>query len=367
MDSDLMENYGFSTLHKAVLQLDCHDLQAEIKSHHGEIDGTDKNGNTALKWAAGRGDNQAVSLLLKAGANVNAQDYFGTSALHEAARMSHLQTVKILLEAKADPQQVNIYGFSVLHGVGGTDARNITECLIKAGAQVHARSQAGGSPLQYIVMRGDIQAVEALLDFGADIDLLDNDGDSALLESTCRGTNDTVELLLSRGAKYTNRDSNGRTLLHSAALFGDLRTLDILHDAKLQDIDPDALNREGQTALEIAQARVPKLKEFVEKLQNLLMDIRIRNADLQNPAQANTDEYNHMAIRTSRSHFVQSARYIGMPQAWDVIPTMVQVSLLLALMCLLCYWVYSILGLDWVAQSLVCAWNMISPDDFMEL
>ena len=367
MDTDRMEGFEFSTLHKAVLRLGCRVVEDEIKAHQSHIDGTDKDGNTALQWAAAGGDHQAVRQLLEAGANANSQNHTGASVLHEAVRRSDFYIVQTLLQAGACPSHVESHGYSILHYARGADVGKVIRCLVKADAGVNAEDHTGGSPLKFFVIRQDVEAAKAILELGADLDHLDHDGDSALTESMSRGADDTTELLLSRGANYTTWYSNGCSLLHLAALSGGLRTLDVLLNARLHGIDPDALSHQGQTALQIAQARVFKAEGLVEKLQELLTDIRVRNANLQGPAQANTDEHNHMAIRTSRSLFVQFTRCVGMLQARDVIPRMVQMSLLLALIRLLRYWVYSIFGLDWVAQSLTLAWNMISPDDFMEL
>ena len=364
MNSDVMDSYGFSSLHKAILRLDCYTFEEEIKAHRSEIDGADKDGNTALKWAAGRGDSQAVNLLLKAGANANSQNHYGSSALHEAARVSDLQGLQFLLEAGADPHQIESWGQAALHFVRGADAGNIVQCLVKAGAKVDARDLGGVSPLQLFAGRCDVKATETILNLGVDINSLDHDGDSALLVSISAGADDTTELLLSRGAKYTTWWSSGCSLLHLAALFGGLRTLDILLDAKLHDIDPDALSRQGQTALQNAQARASKPEGFVEKLQELLTDIRVRNANLQGPT--DLDEHGNMANKTERPCFMQPTYHAKRSRHRDIIPRLVQVSLLLALICIGSRYLCWVRGLDQIAQSLARAWSMIGPDDFIE-
>ena len=83
-----------------------------------------KYGMTALAWAAGLGHKKVVDVLLKAGANPDAQDYVsfnvssielvlyifmqeGDTALMDATRRGHKEIVKALLENQANPNIVN--------------------------------------------------------------------------------------------------------------------------------------------------------------------------------------------------------------------------------------------------------------------
>ena len=366
MNSDRMESYRLSTLHKAVLQLDYYTLEEEIEAHRSIIDGTDKDGNTALQWAAGRGDSEAVNQLLSAGADANSRSHNGASILHDAVRQSHLQIVQILLGAGADPGQVDLHGYSVLHYARGAGVVKVIECLVKAGAETNARDHKGGSPLKFFVIRRDVEAAKAILNLGADIDLLDDDGDSALVESMSRGSDDTTELLLSRGANYSIWYSNGCSILHLAAFFGGFRTLNILHNARLHGIDPDALSRQGQTALQIAQARTFKSDGFVERLQELLTDIRVRNANLHSPVRANPDKHD-LLITSQCPHSKQPGRRAGRSRLRDIVLRLVQIIMLLALIYTGSHYVYRVLELGWLVKTFTQAWSMVSPDDFMEL
>ncbi|XP_049798769.1 ankyrin repeat domain-containing protein 65-like [Schistocerca nitens] len=66
--------------------------------------GPDAWGSTALQWAAARGRDVAVALLLEEGrADVRAADRDGVTALHAAAARCGAPTVEALLRAGADP------------------------------------------------------------------------------------------------------------------------------------------------------------------------------------------------------------------------------------------------------------------------
>jgi ankyrin repeat protein len=50
-----------------------------------DVSSQDKEGNTALHWAAALGNHELVGFLLEAGSGVDAQNRFGWAALHFAA------------------------------------------------------------------------------------------------------------------------------------------------------------------------------------------------------------------------------------------------------------------------------------------
>lgn len=62
----------------------------------------DKNGVSALMWAAGKGQDTVVRLLLQKGALVNGQSPKGRTALMSATYFGKIESLKILLEHGAD-------------------------------------------------------------------------------------------------------------------------------------------------------------------------------------------------------------------------------------------------------------------------
>ena len=66
----------------------------------GKLDSRDLG--QALVWAGAERDTNSVRALLRAGANVNAQDHKGNAALMAAAAYNNARAVKVLLDAGAD-------------------------------------------------------------------------------------------------------------------------------------------------------------------------------------------------------------------------------------------------------------------------
>ena len=391
--TNALDERDFSPIHKTILKLEYCNINQQIRAYHNQINSPDSDGHTALMWAARRDDTESLNLLVQAGADVHLRNHRGMPALHHAARASREESVRLLLSAGADPRQLDTFGgWSALHqaaysanpaGVGKV------KCLIQAGADPDAKTKLGGTPLQRAAFTNNALVAKALLDNGADIRTVDNDGDSALFQSIRSQADDVTLLLLSRKADYKAWDSRGNSVLHGAALWGSCRTLDILHDAELHDIDPHARNRQDRTPLQLALARAHKPEGFIEKLQELLTDIRIRNTELKSTTTAIqtvesrtwihwlTKKLQPMSTswRVPRQHHFQG-RYRRNASSTSGIPIM-NIMLLTALVALalgllgllprLLSFLSNAFGLNRLLQVVAFAWSVLGPGDALEL
>ncbi len=108
------DRYNWRALHFAVSSgnieivnlLLVKDVYEKINDHKYRA----KYGLTFLHLAAGNGRADIATLLITAGANINAQDTYGNTALHSAARFGHVEAVKTLLLAGADSTIINTEG-----------------------------------------------------------------------------------------------------------------------------------------------------------------------------------------------------------------------------------------------------------------
>ncbi|KAL9112793.1 MAG: hypothetical protein Q9187_007725, partial [Circinaria calcarea] len=285
-----LEERQFSILHKTVLKLISRNLEEELAICRSDIDRIDSEGNTALLWAARRGDSTTVDLLLRANANPNLVNRLDVSPLIHAARRSDPTCVKLLLKAGADPNQVDDQDYNALHYAAEyQNSREMIEYLVKGGVDVNKRNYWGSTPVAHAAINNRPISAEALLDYGADLNSLDLERDTPLTESIRLNADNTTELLLHRGAAYTSSNIYGDTILHLVGLAGGLKTLSIFQAAELKGIDPDATNNNGKTAIQIAREREGKPHGFIPQFQDLLAGIRARNESLEVSSQQDTD------------------------------------------------------------------------------
>lgn len=125
----------------------------------------DPLGMPLLSWAAARGHQAIVRLLLSSGADINAQDRTGQTALSAAARFGKDEIVDQLIVAGAN---VNLagdkYQLSPLINAAITGNAYIGSLLLEKGAAIdHQDKLVGYSALMYAVANGHREFVELLI------------------------------------------------------------------------------------------------------------------------------------------------------------------------------------------------------------
>ena len=277
---DCVEELELSRFHQIVLGLLHRDLGEELSiSRRPEIDYVDSRGRSALSWAALRGDSKAASLLVEAGANVNTSDSEGNTPLTYSVQSKSTSCMNILLKAGADPKSKNIIGRNALMHAMRTAANPFCiEPLLATGIDINSRDVHGASALALSAIKGSGSCIATLLRCGADIDSADDAGDTSLMESLFYHNDDALELLLASGADYTKTDSYGDPILHDVAIYGGLRTIQTVHEAKLRGLDIHATNKSGKTARELARNREGTPDGFVEAFDIMLAGIEARTA-----------------------------------------------------------------------------------------
>ena len=209
------------------------------------VETPDAQGHLPLHEAAARGDIAAVDACLAQGANPNRLDGIGAPALLGAAKFGHLNVIGRLIRAGAQvdlPSSMD--GFTPLMAAAAEHQVDAVRLLLDHGAVVSARNAVDGTTaLHWAVYASRPEEIHSYRTISGPHETI----------YVARKDAPLVDLLLARGAPVNVAEKDGETPLHRAVMFGALPATTALLAA---GADPTLRDREGQTALDLARARV---------------------------------------------------------------------------------------------------------------
>jgi len=205
---------------------------------------------TPITYAAARGAQEIVELLLRAGAAISivtsvylgdrravaksdlVVDEDGTPLLLHAAQSLNTEIVGDLLDRGANAAATDRFDETALHRVAdlrrtdGPKAARVAMLLLERGAPVDAGNRDRVTPLHQAVRARNLAVAKVLLDRGANPSAADKRGSTPLHRaSSSSGAGNTagidpapfVDLLLERGADPEQKDKRGRAALSARA------------------------------------------------------------------------------------------------------------------------------------------------------
>ncbi len=218
-----------------------------------DVDAQDNDDMTPLHFASGRdtyddaGTTAAAQVLLEHGASVHVRNKNGQTPLHLASQHYHYSMVALLLRFGADVDAQDNDDMTPLLFASGWDAfyddtgTSAARMLLEHGASVHVRNKNGQTPLHLASQHGLSGMVALLLKFGADMDSQDDDNMTPLHFAVHLSSefdsgifyddddDDTkydkavkvITLLLKHGVNVQVQNNNGETPLQVASGRGD--------------------------------------------------------------------------------------------------------------------------------------------------
>jgi len=196
----------------------------------------------ALFLAAGNGEKKVVELLLKFGVDANTKIANLKTPLQYAAYRGHEDIVKMLLTKGAQVDATTPLGDTALvfacvdfrRGPYESNAK-VIELLLKAGANPNAVCSAGSPVLHYAAQRGHADVVKLLIEYRADVNLLSSHNATALHYACGYGDQtdhianpEVIKLLLARGADRNIEDPDRLTPLQSATKYNYINIIELL-------------------------------------------------------------------------------------------------------------------------------------------
>ena len=244
---------------------------AEVRAlvrQHVDVNARETDGTTALHWAVRADDLESATLLIHAGARIDAVNRYGVAPLSLAAVNGNAAIVSLLLNSGADPDTASPEGETALMTAARTGTPAPVIALLNAGADVNAREHwLSETALMWAAAENHAEVARILLDYGAEIDarslqqefapfrfnlatmvntVLPRGGLTALMIAARQGAVQAGRVLISRHADLNMTDSDGASALVMAILNGHYAAAALLVDS---GADPNIGDTAGMAAV----------------------------------------------------------------------------------------------------------------------
>ena len=234
------------------------------------------DGNTCHYDAVRKGCSKDVlEAIIKRGADVNATSKSNETALLNACWMGNENAISVLLNAGADPNIASADGYISLHGaIKKGCSKEVIEAIISHGADVNATNKANDTALRYACSEGNIDTFNVLLQAGADTNIASANGNTLLYDAVTTGCcKDVLQAIISHGADVNATNKNNETALMKACWTGNEGAISVLLNA---GADPNIAHADGDTCLHGA-VRKRCSKEVLETIVNHGADVNATN------------------------------------------------------------------------------------------
>ncbi len=182
-----------------------------------------QHGNTLLITTVQDDNLQAVSALVDAGAEVNAENDNGQTALILAIEKRDKAMVSELLKAKEI--NINLEGGSsrytpLMQAVAMLDTEMVKKLIKVTGIDVNLKSIDNSTTALILAAQfGEIELIKVLLEAtGIDVNLSEERGFTALMKASLKGHTESVRALIDAGADVTLTSVHGHTALSLAKI-----------------------------------------------------------------------------------------------------------------------------------------------------
>src|SRR2546430_228416 len=235
-----------------------------LLEQHADVNAPQRDGATALHWAAYLDDAETTALLVGAGAKVDVSNRYGVTPLALASTNGNAAIVEQLLKRGADPNRTVRAGETPLMLAARAGSADAVNALLRAGARIDAKETWNAqTALMWAAAAGHGSVVQALVDHKADIRARSNAGTTPLLFAVRRGDMSAVRALVARGADVNAKRPGGATALLVAVINGHEDLVDFLLE---KGADPNVEG--GSTELTVQGERARPMELKYRKLTN---------------------------------------------------------------------------------------------------
>lgn len=227
-------------------------------------------GRTALDWATARAQVDDMKLLIRAGSSVDTMDTSGRTTVLHAVDSHNEDALRIILEAGADPNPKvpsGCFRSSPLTAASFGGLVGMVKLLVLHGAEVDAFNPEGRTALLTVARMQSVECADILVTHGADVCYVSSDGHSPLTTAISYNNHAVLNLFISRCSIICTKELQ---LLSVIAGFAYMETMSILLSS---DRVKQALLNEGNFAYgrEILQHRSDCDEQLLSAFENLCL------------------------------------------------------------------------------------------------
>ncbi len=247
---------------------------ASSLASHPDLNGYDQVGWTPLYWAAVCGNADAVKRLIRSGADVNLATAGKTTPLLGSLgpNVASTECFDLLLHFGADLHVHGETGAYPLHLACQNGHFEAVKTMVRAGVDVNIKTRHTNLDALSCAATGDsVNIAKFLIKSGVEINSVsDQGGTTALTNAVARNSHACIRLFLRHEADHRHISSRDGSLLHYVAISGDIETMAILNEHRLQGIDLSVRDQDGLTAQQRFACRSNASRELSEAFEALL-------------------------------------------------------------------------------------------------
>ena len=226
-----------------------------LMDKNAKLNQMEKDGKTALGYAAEKGHLHIVEVLLEKGADFNMKDRKGRNPLHLAAIEGHEKVVSFLLGKGAEINEVDEERMTSLQMSLENGNLVIASMLIDNDADINKKNKNRFTALHSASKAGYQDIVIKLVEKNVSVNVIDINGRTPLSYASENGHSEVLKTLLKKGSSWGKQlseqrlTSNEKEPLHFASEKGHLLPVSLLLS---QGHDPNCCTSEGTTPLMFA-------------------------------------------------------------------------------------------------------------------
>jgi len=201
IEMDWIEEQQFPQIHNIILGRSFKLLKDELDDNPDAVRVTDAKGRTALDWATARARLSDMRLLIARGSPLNTMDVSGRTTVLHAVDSHDENAIRIVLEAGASPNPEvpkGLFRSSPLTAASFGGLVGMIRLLIEFGAKVDEHNPEGRTALHAVASMQNVECADILLTCGADLDYISKNGHSPLTTAIMCNNHAVLKLFLDR-------------------------------------------------------------------------------------------------------------------------------------------------------------------------